>query len=279
MIVRVCVALILLAVWTSPAHAIRGWDPDVDCDSGQSYSPRRGEHPVRGVVFIGGARTEAPRWLRGHGEVHERRLPLNLRRLDYVASEGAILAIGEAMYSIAGTAATFERPRRVAMAIDARCPSVVIAVDAPLAALKARMTRGDRIEDYWLVAAYDRYDLFPINDGATFGGSVLELFAVYSDGSEHRLTMPIVVGTIPACEYADPWRKRDCRPGEHVSVAAVEEPPIDWRWLAALLVAIATLFAARAARPRTALHGLTMRGYLAKLRVRIRLARARIVRR
>jgi hypothetical protein len=279
---RFVFALLLVTWWVTPAHAFRDWDPDLDCDSGQGYGPRRGEHPVRGVVFIGAGWTQAPRWIRGHGEVRERRLPLKMRRLDYVASEGAVLEVGDALYSIAGNASTFPRPTRVSMAVDPRCPSIVITVDVPLAAIKARMTRGDRIEDYWLVGIVDRYELFPVNDGATFGGSTLELFAVYPDGSERRLTMPIVVGTIPHCDFRDqPWSSHEvCQPGEHVAmVVPDEESRVQVRAALAVILWFLALGVLVRGAPAIAIHGLTMRRYLAKLRIRIRLPRARVLRR
>lgn len=49
--------------------------------------------------------------------------------------------------------------------------------------------------------------------------------------------------------------------------------------LCAWLFAIGALFVAGASRPRVAVHGLTIRDYLPKLRFRIRMPRARLVRR
>ncbi len=254
-----CILAIVLGVSTAAASSVALED--------SRHSPASVDLPTRGSLFLVPLRYRLPnvRWVRGHGTVTKKSLGL-VARIDYIADGDAVLEIdGDLLYTIASAAPPPRMPRTVSLhRDDAYCGDISIALGGSVAAVKARLTRGDRVEDYWLVDAYDFFTLEPACDPtyASMQVATLELFVTLADGTERSFLSPIAVAQIPI------------HANEHVA-----SPPIDWRWLAALLVAIATLVAAGAARPRTALHGLTTRGYLSKLRFRIRLPRARIVRR
>jgi hypothetical protein len=255
--------LILAIVLCVPStgHALRLRDVD------SRHSPLSADLPLRGSIFIVPLRYRLPnvRWVRGNGTITKKSLGL-VARLDYVADGDALLEVdGDQLYTITTTARPPRMPRSVSLhRDDAYCGDVSIALDAPVAGLKARLTRGDRVEDYWLADALGMFRLEPACDPdyASMSIATLELYVVLADGRERSLLSPIAVQHIPIHDWSE------------------DDPaPIDWRWLAALLVALSAFLAERTARPDACLHGLTAANYAPKLRFRIRLPRARIVRR
>jgi hypothetical protein len=230
-------------------------------------SPHDRALPLRGVVFVRSWHSMAGRWAIGQGRSEATAVAPYIERIDYEADGDATFVIRDVAFTLSSIAATPTPPRTATMTRTdiGRCNSVDIVFDHPVAALRVHVTRAEGIDDQWLVEADGmRFSSQPICESLV-GPTTLELFVVLADGREQRVFRPVDYAQIPI------------RAMDEVDVDG--ERVLDLATLCAWLFAIGALFVAGAARPRVAVHGLTLRGYLPKLRFRVRMPRARVVRR
>lgn len=230
-------------------------------------SPSADPLPLSGSIFIEPIE-HAPhiRWIEGYGDTKLSRVG-GYTRIDYTANDRSVADIDGIVYKFAiGGSGT--RARSVSLHRDGgSCGTISITLDAPAAAVRAQLTAGETLQDYWLVSRDNTFELVPHCERHGSTWSTLHVFAIHADGTREELGVPVPVGNIPV------W------PGDEASGSAAARLVVDWRIIQALSIFFLAALVGAFVRPRVALHGLTVANYLPNLRFRVRLPRARIYRR
>lgn len=283
---RLVLALVILACAAMPAEAER---PALR-SSIAWFHPRlavRGALPLHSSIFVSGcAEGIQPRWIHGAGRFTKTQLPrrepylCGFTRVDVDADGDAELALYDQSYTFSGRART-TAPRVVeAVRFGAHSYAPIgIWVDTPVAAIRATLTRAEHVDEIWIAGTYDVATIAPSAEPSLPSGT-LSLTFVLADGSEVAFADTFVVEDLqvvrnheplPSCLVTVDGEPPRCE--VDLGQVAGEAPYLVW--LAALLFGALALFV----RPEVALHGAHVRHGRARLRLRIRLPHARVLRR